>query len=316
MGLRWTAAVAIAGTALIFAASEAGLRLEGAGAYPVCDVGGEIKYIPSANQHGIGRNRNEWHFNDRHMASRSNWSAEAHPNIVITGNSIVVGSLESNFDGLLGAQLAKQLKGHYAVWPVAAPGWSNVNEMAYFDRNGDVLRNADVVVIEFMEGGMSGPDPWPGYNFCPSWRPWSRIAHTLLRAWYSGAAFFAPRNNPSSPPAMGMPDENQLERFKEFVNGIPKASKLIMFFYPTIANLRDRAAWRRTIAPVMEICRGAGAKCIDFAEVPDWNEEAYLADGVHQTARGTKTLASVLANAINEYSEPKISRPGEPSAQP
>jgi hypothetical protein len=124
---------------------------------------------------------------------------------------------------------------------------ASLTPFAYFDRNGDVLRNADAVIIEFMQGGLSGPTPWPGYNFCPNSRPWFRTAQILLRAWLSGAAFFTSRNS-GALPVQGLPDEHQLGRFKAMASSIAKESKLVIFFYPVVANLRDRPAWQRVCA--------------------------------------------------------------------
>jgi hypothetical protein len=208
MGLRRTAIVILAVITLILVSSEIGLRLLGAGSYPLYDIDDEIKYIPSANQHGFFPNRYEWDFNNRHMASRSNWRADQHPNLVLVGNSIVVSGTQSSYDEPLGPLLEKELKGHYTVWPVAAPGWTNVNEMAYFDRNADVLRNADAVIIEFMEGGLSFATPWAGYDIFPDRKPWLRAAHVLRRIWLSGRAYFTSRDF-GALPAIGLPDEHQ-----------------------------------------------------------------------------------------------------------
>jgi hypothetical protein len=116
MGLRRTAIVILAVITLILVSSEIGLRLLGAGSYPLYDIDDEIKYIPSASQHGFFHNRYEWDFNNRHMASRSNWRADQHPNLVLVGNSIVVGGTQSSYDEPLGPLLEKELKGHYTVW--------------------------------------------------------------------------------------------------------------------------------------------------------------------------------------------------------
>ena len=298
MGRRRRVKIALACLAVIAISSEIGLRLAGAGSYPLYDIDDEIKYIPSANQHGTYFNRYAWHFNDRHMASSSNWSAEKHPNLVLVGNSIVLGGNRSKHDEKLGALLEKELAGRYIVWPVAASGWSNINEMAYLDRNVDVLRNADAVIIEFMEGGLSLTGTWPGYDVFPDERPWLLTAHILREIWLSHLAQETFRDF-GVLPEIGMPDKRELERFKTLVTNIVKERKLVIFLYPTVTNLRNKSQWQRPIAPVVEICRVTAAKCVDIAQVPAWNESAYFIDGVHQTAEGTKILASILARAVN-----------------
>jgi hypothetical protein len=298
MGRRRRVKIALACLTVIAISSEIGLRLAGAGSYPLYDIDDEIKYIPSANQHGSYFNRYAWHFNDRHMASRSNWSAEKHPNLVLVGNSIVLGGNRSKHDEKLGALLEKELTGRYIVWPVAAGGWSNINEMTYLDRNIDVLRNADAVIIEFMDGGLGVPTPWPGHDVFPEKKPWLLTMHMLHRLWLSRSAQTTSRDF-GSVSQIKVPDEPQLERFKTLVTTIVKERKLVIFLYPTVTNLRNKSQWQRAIAPVMEICRVTAAKCVDIAQVPAWNESAYFVDGVHQTAEGTKILASILARAVN-----------------
>jgi len=43
--------------------------------------------------------------------------------------------------------------------------------MAYLDKNRDVIENADVVVWEFMSGGLSAASEWPGYYIFPDHKP-------------------------------------------------------------------------------------------------------------------------------------------------
>jgi hypothetical protein len=106
----------------------------------------------------------------------------------VGGNSIVLGGNRSKHDEKLGALLEKELTGRYIVWPVAAGGWSNINEMTYLDRNIDVLRNADAVIIEFMDGGLGVPTPWPGHDVFPEKKPWLLTMHMLHRLWLSRSA--------------------------------------------------------------------------------------------------------------------------------
>lgn len=298
MSLRRRVMIALACVTALLICSEAGLRLAGAGSYPLYEIDDDIKYLPAADQHGAYLNRYAWHFNNRHMASNSDWNEGKHPNLLLVGNSIVLGGANSGYEENLGARLENDLNGRYRVWPVAAGGWTNINEMAYLDRNAEVLRDADAVILEFMRGGLSIPAPWPGFDIFPNERPWLLTAYILRQHWRSHLAKIGARDFSSLPQA-GMPDEIQLERFKALVTRIAKERKLVIFLYPTVANLRNQSEWQRAIAPIMELCRAATAKCVDIALAPEWNESAYFSDGVHQTAEGTKILASLLARAVD-----------------
>src|SRR4051812_44592251 len=107
---------------LLFAGAEILTRALGFGSFPVYDVNNDLKYIPAANQHGSFMNRNRWEFNDRHMGDPVDWKPEKHPNILLIGNSIVMGGLPYDREDKLGPLLEKALSGTYTVWSIAAGG--------------------------------------------------------------------------------------------------------------------------------------------------------------------------------------------------
>ncbi len=283
---------------LLFISSEVYLRYAGFASYPIYDVDAQIKYIPAANQHGSFLNHNAWFFNDRHMGNISNWSAEKHPNILLIGNSIVLGGNPFNHQDKLGPLLEKDLGGRYTVWSAAAGGWSNINEMTYLDRNADVVRNADAVILEYMDGGFSAPSNWPGYYVFPDQKPWSLTLYTFRKYVIPRLVHMAASDFGSLPPT-GTFDEAQLQRFKTLVANVAKAHKVLIFMYPLAKDLQNKSAWLDATAPILELCKATMAKCLDIAQEPAWNEKAYGSDGLHPTVNGNKILASVLANAIN-----------------
>ncbi|MGB6177640.1 MAG: hypothetical protein WBF43_15200, partial [Methylocella sp.] len=93
--------------------SEFYLRHAGYGSYPIYDIDNAIKYIRAANQHGRFRNRYAWFFNDRHMGNISNWRPEIHPNLLLIGNSIVLGNNTFYPEDKLGPLLEKDSGGRY-----------------------------------------------------------------------------------------------------------------------------------------------------------------------------------------------------------
>lgn len=286
---------------LLFASSEIFLRYAGFASYPVYDVDAQIKYIPAANQHGSFLNRSAWYFNNRHMGNIADWNPSKHPNILLVGNSIVLGGNPFNHPDKIGPLLEKDLGGRYTVWSAAAGGWSNVNELTYLDRNADVVGNADEVIIEYMAGGLSAPSEWPGYTVFPDQKPWSVTLYTfrkyvlprLLHASSSSTSDFG------ALPPTGQFDETQLQRFKARVAGVAKEHKLTIFLYPTAADLRNRSKWLEATAPILELCKTTLAKCLDIAQEPPWTEKAYGSDGIHPTLEGNKILASILAKAVD-----------------
>jgi lysophospholipase L1-like esterase len=293
----FTATVVLCAVVFGLVSSEWYLYSAGYGSYPIYDVDHEIKYIPAANQHGRFLNRNAWYFNDRHMGNKANWDPAKHPDVLLVGNSIVLGGNPFNHDDKLGPLLEKDLGGGATVWSAAAGGWSNVNEMVYLDRNADVLQNADAVIIEYMEGGLSAPNPWPGYYVFPDRKGLSLTSYAIGK-YVVRPLLGRVTTDFGSLPATGATDPAQLLRFKTLVSTIAKDHKLVIFMYPMLKNLRNKPGWLAAIAPIQEICRDFALTCIDVAQEPNWTEGAYSADGVHPTVSGNKTLASILANAL------------------
>jgi hypothetical protein len=283
-------------TALLIS-SETYLRYAGFGSFQIYDIDNEIQYIPSVNQHGRFRNRYAWFFNNRHMGNISTWSPEIHPNLLLIGNSIVLGGNTFNPEDKLGPLLENDLGGRYTVWSVAAGGWTNVNEMTYLDRNADVLHNADAVITEYMEGGLIVPAVWAGYYICPDHKPWILTGYIASRSVLFRLVHAGFLNIGSTP--TGMSDEAPLQRFRELVATVAKEHKIVILIYPTLKNLRNKSAWLEVIAPVEGLCRTTMAKCVDLAQEPAWSERAYTSDGIHPTVEGNKILASILVNAMN-----------------
>src|SRR6476620_6499984 len=140
-------------TVSLLAAAELISRLSGIVDVPTYSVDDEIGYIPAPNQSGRFLNRNAWVFNDRSMGTGKNWDPTKRQNLLLIGNSIVIGGNPLDQKERLGTLIEKNLNGKYDVWPVAAGGWSNVNETVYLNRNPDVVSHANFFVWEYMDGG-------------------------------------------------------------------------------------------------------------------------------------------------------------------
>jgi lysophospholipase L1-like esterase len=156
------------------------------------------------------------------------------------------------------------------------------------------------VITEYSEDDLVAPSVWPKYYVDPDHKPWILkeyifIRSALYRLRLAQAAFL---NNVDSTPTR-MPDEAQLQRFKELVASVAKDHTMVIFIYPTLENLQNKSAWLEVIAPIEGLCRTTMAKCVDIAQEPAWNERAYTSDGIHPTVEGNKILASILVHAVN-----------------
>lgn len=281
---------------------EVFVRFLGFGSFPLYDLDADMKYIPSANQHGAFLNRNDWFFNDRHMGNKTNWTPDTHPDVLLVGNSVVMGGLPYKHEEKLGPLLQKDLGPRYAVWSAAAGGWSNVNEIAYLEHNQDVVQNADVVVLEYMSSGLAMPSSWPGYYVFPDQRP-SSVASYVFGKYVVPRIFGKLINDSGALPPTGEADPAQLRRFTALVASLASTRSLVIFMYPTKDELRNRVGWAAATAPIRETsCVDDRAICIDLAGQGAWTPDLYRNDGVHPNVAGNKVLAAILAAAINRGS--------------
>lgn len=119
------------GTLALLIIGEVGLRIAGVTDFPIYDVDDEIGYVPSPSQSGRFLRSHDWVFNEHSMGTARPWSPDARQDVLLIGNSIVMGGNPYRQADKLGPLLARQLGDHFAVWPIAAGGWTNVNESVY-----------------------------------------------------------------------------------------------------------------------------------------------------------------------------------------
>jgi hypothetical protein len=288
---------------LIFVGTEITLRIAGFGSFPVYDVTDKgVLYIPSANQSGIFMNKYHWAFNDRHMNNAANWDPDKHPDVLLIGNSVVLGGNPYDQNDRLGASLERALHGAYTVWSVATGGWTSINEMAYFDANPDILKHNNVVVIQYMEGNLSRAALWPGPTSFPDRKPSLLSVYWFDKHILPMLRRMAPVNEFGNLPPFGDPDPIQLERFKQFVTGISKNSRVLIFLYPHKKVLDDPERWQQITAPITALCTSLSVPCIDIAKQEQWGPDLY-ADGTHPSREGIKALAGILAENILRLNE-------------
>jgi hypothetical protein len=158
--------------------------------------------------------------------------------------------------------ISKEVGPAYALWPIAPGGWSNVNEVAYLERNLDVVHATNLFVWEYMFGGLHELSRWRGeYLFLSK--------HPLFASWYVFRRYVLPRF------ISLYPDKAQLSAAKHSLEWLPN---------------RDG---------IEDICKRHGLTLIDVAQRPEWNESHYQG-GTHPTEEGSVILAHILAAAISE----------------
>ena len=292
---------ALVALVLLLGIAEIGVRVSGVVDFPVYAVDDEIGYIVKPNQSGRFLNRNSWAFNSKSMPTTEAWRPSRRPNLMLIGNSIVMGGNPLDEKDKLTPRLAAELGGRYAVWPLAIGGWTTVNEMVYMRRNPDVVRATDVFVWEYMSGGLSELSRWRGDYVFPSSRP-------VLASWYAFRRYVLPRFlkfDMNELPPVGEVNGDHRREFETAVAGLSRTAgggghPGLIFLYPTKKELRmfrQTGEWLPDRAAIAKICERNGLAVLDIAGDGGWNESLYR-DGVHPTAQGNIVLAKILSSAI------------------
>ena len=287
---------------LLFVGTEAAVRLSGAVDFPLYAVDDEIGYVIKPNQQGNFLNKNHWVFNDRSMGTNQNWDPSGKPNLLILGNSIVMGGNPYDQQDKLGPLLQTRLGDKVKVWPAAVGGWSTVNESIYLSRNPDVVKATNFFIWEYMNGGLSQLSPARGEYVFPTQKP-------IFATWYMARRYVLPRFisfDMNELPPQGSSQSANLAQFEKLVSELSAASGAktpgILFLYPGKDEYIDSKNGKDYVPDREELQRIAesyGLKIVDIAKNPEWNLGLYR-EGTHPTVDGNKVLADILAKSVVE----------------
>jgi hypothetical protein len=188
------------------------------------------------------------------------------------------------------------------IWPIAAGGWTQINEMAYLDQHPDVVAKATYFAWEYMSGGLSAATPWGGEYVFPSHRP-------VFATWYVFRRYVVPRLLPwlhgSELPVRGATSAATLREFDrrlvELTGSIRRREAGIIWLYPNAAELRlarVHREWLPERRQLLYMSSQHGLRIVDIAMFSQWNEACYRGDGVHPNVHGNEVLADILATQI------------------
>ena len=294
---RWVR-VALALVALL-GLTELGLRVAGLGEFPTYLKDEHFGYIPKPNQAGRFLQRNEWVFNDRSMGVPAPWQASDRTDVLLVGNSIVLGGNAYDQSDKLAPLMQSKLSASCSVWPLAAGGWSTVNEFRYLDRHPDVVAGADFFVWEYMAHQMGGLAKWSRPALHPLERPlWLTgyvVGKALDQRFPTAARFEVKAASDEAPYFTEF--ETMLERLNQASGRRPAG---VIFLYPDLQQLEMARAgkeWLPDRAEVQRMAARHGVVLIDLAAMPQWKAALYK-DGVHPTREGNVVLSGILASEI------------------
>jgi len=239
------------------------------------------------------------------MGTDKKWNPTERPNILLIGNSIVMGGNPYDQKDKLGTLIQEQVGNRYNVWPIAAGGWTNVNETVYLKRNADVGQATYFFLWEYMIGGLSARSTWLGEYVFPK-------EHPIWGSWYVLQRYVLPEllgvNMSGLPPKpTGTLNATYLADFKAAVATLNKAASSkghgLLFLYPQRVDYITASQgkeWLPERAEVERIAHENGLAILDISRARDWNESLYRSDNVHPTVQGNVVLAKILAAAIKD----------------
>ena len=294
---RWLLMLALA---MLLGATELAVRLGGAVDFPLYVVDDGIGYMVKPDQHGAFLNKNHWVFNERSMGVSQRWEPVGHLNLLLIGNSIIMGGNPYDAPDKLAPLLQARLGNRATVWPIATGGWTTVNESVYLQRNPDVVQANHFFVWEYMHGGLSQLSQARGEYVFPRNKPWCATCYLVRRYVLPLIIDF----NTSELPPTGDRSAANLALFEQQVSALCAASgnKIpgILLFYP---GASEYAGMQRGIDYVTDrielqrIAASHGILIVDVAQSPLWNARLYR-DGTHPTAEGNRVLAAILGEAV------------------
>jgi hypothetical protein len=289
------------GVVALLGLTESVIRQAGAISFPVYVRSAEFGYAPRGNQQGTFLGTNHWVFNERGMGVDRPWQPSQLTDILLIGNSIVMGGNPYDQKDKLTPQLQTRLGNGCPIWPVAAGGWSTVNEMRFLQANQELMAGTDFFIWEQMPGQMQRLNPWVSENVHPTQVP-------LWATWYVVRKALSARFPSTGPPALASAADPSVhyQKFDELLGRLVRSSKRrpagMIFLYPDRAQLAQARAgkeWLEDRQFFQRMAEAHGILLIDVTRFPQWNESLYK-DPVHPTAEGNAVLTEILNKALQE----------------
>ena len=270
--------------------AEIAVRMAGMVDFPLYDADTNIGYIPKASQTGSFLNKNDYTFNARHMGASEFQPDAAKVDILLVGDSVVLGGNPLRQADRLGPRLS-QAVAEANVWPISAGSWSLQNELTYLEQNKDIVSAVDAIYFVLNKGDFESASSWRCETTHPTHRP--VLALLYLAQKYVGdwsACSVAPSPLP-------VPPRDVLAQLRAFMTSAEVKGKEIRFYlYPDRPEFETREGldeWQNRFAQQL---KAAGAlKIYSVARDDRWQLD-YYRDWIHPNGQGSAALAKIMSN--------------------
>jgi hypothetical protein len=233
---------------------------------------------------------NPWRFNALSMGAREFAPTPNAVDLLLVGDSVVLGGNPYREEDRLGPQLERQLK--TPVWPISAGSWALRNELTYLRHHPDVVRQVDAIVFVLNNGDFNQASSWACDLTHPVKRPGSAAVY-LFRKYVHGSC-------PPTAPDMKVPEGDWKQDLREFLASPGAQGKPVIFFlYPDhreAANGSLRASQLEVHGPELQ-AQGV-RQVVSVGRDPRW-KDAFYRDEIHPDVEGTRVLAAIISESLN-----------------
>lgn len=279
MQIRTIAAIGAAALFGLGVIAEVGVRLAGLTDVPLYSADNHIGYIPAPSQSGSFMDSHDWAFNELSMGTAEPFRPDERTDILLIGDSVVLGGNPYRQGDRLGPQLA-QATGD-TVWPISAGSWALQNELTWLEDHPAVLASVDRIVFVLNGGDFGEPSSWRSELTHPRSRPFSAAA-------YLASKYVLKPRPPAIAPDMAVRIEDWRKDFAAMAAATD--APIIVLLYPDRAGKDDTSPGRELLA------LGAD-RIVDLAADPRWND-TYYRDDIHPSPAGTAVLARIIQEGL------------------
>lgn len=271
--------------------AELSVRWFGLTDFPVYEANNRIGYIPAANQQGSFLGKNDWQFNSLHMGAGEFLPTAEKKDILLIGDSIVLGGNPVKNQDKLGPQYERELNSsgvESKVWPISAGSWALLNELAWVRENPRVMESVDEVVFVLNSADFDLASSWACEFTHPRRRP-------DVALWYLFNKYVYAFEKCGPPPGDLLVPHRDLEKdVREYMDAYSAKTRFVL--YPDFSEAESEAQRTVKFERAHKLLQGVSADVQDF-RVSEWRADASIyRDGIHPTVYGSELLARFLAD--------------------
>lgn len=275
---------------IILVCAEFSARLLGVLDFPIYVANSQIGYIPAVSQSGVFLNKNAWRFNELHMGADT-FVPSAAGNVLLIGDSLVLGGNPYREPDRLGPQLQSVLPPSVRTWPISAGSWALRNELAWLRANPHVVQQSSALVWVVNSGDFAEASSWSCELSHPTRKPLFALGYLFEKYVYT----FSPCNG-TVPADLQVPPGDLRDELQKFLAGY--GHKVLFVWYADKSQQVDLAQRQVAQASQLNVLKEAGAvHVITVADDFRWSENLYR-DGIHPTSEGNRVLALIIVDAL------------------